>query len=99
MTGVPPPPEGASLREVYSLVGALRTEVLAELKSLAATVDTRFTQHDAEHSMHQSEHEKHEQQHLRDRDHRASMIRWAVTSILSGLGVLIALYVAIGVHR
>jgi len=91
---MPDPSEGASLREVYSLVGALRTEVLAELKSLAATVDTRFTQHDAEHSLHESLHEKHEQQHLRDRDHRASMIRWAVTTIVSAIGVLIALYAA-----
>jgi len=91
---VPESQEAASLREVHTLIDTLRTELLSEFKQLESMVDVRFERHDSEHATHNSEHKQHEQQHQRDRDHRASIVRWAVTTIVSAVGVLIALYAA-----
>ena len=83
-----------TLREVYSLLKEVRSDLLLEIGQVKQHVDSKFSEHDSEHA-------EHEKQHLRDADHRErdeekrrSLIRWAVTSLLSGAGVLVAIYVA-----
>lgn len=74
-----PPTNGAvQLREVYTLVQSLRTEVMSELKAIDARWDQRLSSHESTHE--------------RDAIRRSSLIRWAVTSIMTGVGVLISLW-------
>jgi hypothetical protein len=72
---------------VYGLIEGVRKELLAEIKGVSIEVEASLKNHDAEHSLHEERHE-------REREHRSSLIRWAVTSILSGIGVFVAIYVA-----
>jgi hypothetical protein len=81
----------ASIREVISLVDASRKEILAEIEKLKGKVDAKFDTHAAKH---EAEHDTHKVEHQRDADRRAGYIRWAVTTIMTGLGVLVAIYVA-----
>jgi hypothetical protein len=81
----------ATIREVLSLVEASRREILAEIEKLQIRVDTKFDAHSAKH---EAEHETHKVEHRRDSDRRTGYIRWAVTTIMTGLGVLVAIYVA-----
>lgn len=84
--------DGARTTEqVYSLVERLRTEVLSEIKQLETKVESRFASHLAKH---EKDVDVHSIEHTRDADRRAGLIRWAVTTIVSGIGVLLALYVA-----
>ena len=76
-----------TLREVYGLIEGVRKELLAEIKGVSKEVETSLHAHDSEHQMH-------EERHDREKDQRSSLFRWAVTSILSGIGVLVAVYVA-----
>lgn len=78
--GGPPHTGLVTLREVYALVEKVRGEVLAEVSKVSAVVESRL--------------EVHQQEHQLDNQRRSGLIRWAVTSVLSGLGVLAALYVA-----
>jgi hypothetical protein len=66
------------LREVYQLVNATRAEILAELRTMDVRWESRMSSHEADHA--------------KDTAHRSGLTRWAVTSILSGIGVLVSLY-------
>jgi hypothetical protein len=77
-----------TLREVYGLIEGVRKELLSEMKSLDTTVHSSLTAHQAEHSLH-------EERHQRESSARNALMRWAVTSLLTGIGVLIAIYVAL----
>jgi len=79
----PPPGNGGSvqLREVYTLVQATKAEIMAELRAIDARWDQRLT-------MHESEHE-------REVSRRGQLVRWAVTSILTGAGVLVAIVLGV----
>jgi hypothetical protein len=81
----------ATIREVLSMVEASRKEIIAEIEKLQTRVDTKFDTHAAKH---ETEHETHKVEHRRDADRRAGLIRWAVTTVMTGLGVLVAIYVA-----
>jgi hypothetical protein len=76
-----------TLREVYGLIEGVRKELLAEIKGVSKEVESSLQSHDSEHQLHDERHE-------REKDHRSGLFRWAVTSVLSGVGVLVALYVA-----
>jgi hypothetical protein len=80
-----------SLREVYQLVDKVRIELLAEIKGVSSHVDAALVAHQAEHTQHITEHKQHEQEHKQDTRYRSSLWRWAVTSMLTGVGVLVAL--------
>lgn len=69
-----------TLREVYGLVQALRTELLAELRGMTTQWESKLEAHDV--------------QHQRDRDANSSRVRWAVTTVLAAAGVLVALWKA-----
>ena len=68
-----------STRELYAQIGSLRSEMNARLDKIEESLDTKFDTHRLEH--------------LRDDDRRASRIRWAVTSILTGAGVIAAIVI------
>lgn len=78
MQSTPPADGPLQLREVYTLVQVVRTEVMSELKTLDARWDQRLSAHESDHD--------------KDAMRRSSLIRWAVTSVLTGIGVLISLY-------
>jgi hypothetical protein len=94
---MPPVPEHesegakATIREVMALVEVSRKEIIAEIEKLQTRVDTKFDTHGAKH---EAEQQTHITEHRREADRRAGLIRWAVTTIMTGLGVLTALYVA-----
>ena len=69
-----------SAREMYSLMNAVKTEILNEVRTMNDEVDKRFDVHKVEHE--------------REKDQRNGIIRWAVTSIISGTGVMVAIYLA-----
>jgi len=81
----------ATFREMAAAVEAARREIIAEIEKLQAKVDAKFDAHAAKH---EAEQQTHAIDHRREADRRTGYIRWAVTSIISGLGVLLALYVA-----
>lgn len=74
-----PPGNGGAvqLREVYTLVQATKAEIMAELRAIDARWEQRLT-------MHENDHE-------REGSRRSQLTRWAVTSILAGAGVLVAI--------
>jgi hypothetical protein len=72
---------------VYGLIEGVRKELLAEIKGVSKEVESSLQSHDSEHHLHDERHE-------REKDQRSSLFRWAVTSIVSGIGVLVAVYVA-----
>lgn len=86
-------PDGiVTLREVYGLVNQTRTELMSEVKllrsdmekrldTLEADIDKRMIKHDTDHNVEDTR--------------RRSMTRWAVTTVLSGMGVITAIIVAI----
>jgi hypothetical protein len=76
-----------TLREVYGLIEGVRKELLSELKALNIEVESALASHETEHKLHDERHE-------REKEHRSSLYRWAVTSVLSGIGVFVAIYVA-----
>jgi hypothetical protein len=65
--------------------------ILAEIEKLRTLLDGRF---DAHATQHERAAEVHDVAHRREADRRAGLIRWAVTTVMTGLGVLTALYVA-----
>lgn len=68
-----------STRELYTQIGSLRTEMNARLDKIEEALDSKFEMHRVEHE--------------REDDRRASRIRWAVTSLLTGAGVIAAIVV------
>lgn len=89
MTMTPPvAPDGiVTLRELYSLLDKTRAELLLEIQKLQTSVDKKFQDHDQVHIKHEVEHEK-------EHSHQTSLIRWGVTTVLSAIGIAIAIYVA-----
>ena len=87
----PVPEAPITLREVYALLDGTRKELLAEISKIATEFRTYGQMHDQEHKEHDRRHEREIEQ---ARKSRSGLIRWAVTSVLTGVGVLIALYVA-----
>lgn len=89
MTMTPPvAPDGiVTLRELYSLLDKTRAELLLEIQKLQTSVDKKFQDHDAVHVKHDASHEK-------EHSHQTSLVRWGVTTILSAIGIAIAIYVA-----
>jgi hypothetical protein len=83
----------ASYREVIALLDAQRKDLLAEIAKLAARLDLRYEAHSAHH---EAEAKTHEQEHAHEQDRRVGYIRWAVTTLMTGLGVLVAIYAALG---
>lgn len=81
----------ATFREMAAAVEAARREIIAEIAKLEAKVDARFDAHAAKH---EAEQQTHDTEHRREADRRTGYIRWAVTTIMTGLGVLLALWVA-----
>lgn len=83
MTTLGPGNDGGPVtaREMYSLMNTVKTEILQELRAMNDETDKRFDVHKIEHE--------------REKDKRDGMIRWAVTSVISGGGVIVALYVSL----
>ena len=82
----------ATIREVITLVEASRKEILTEIEKLEVKVDAKFDTHIAKHD---TEHDTHKVEHQREGDRRAGLIRWAVTTILTGVGTLFAIVWAV----
>lgn len=83
----------ATIREVMALIEASRKEVLAEIEKLESAMYVRF---DAHMVKHEADQETHEHDHRREADRRAGYMRWAVTTIMTGIGTLFAIAWAIG---
>jgi hypothetical protein len=93
-----PPHDSSSnvtLRELYSQTEGVRTTLETQIHSLDDTLSGKIESLRAlihsELQTHQSEHAMHEKRHDTEFAKRSSMIRWAVTSILTGIGVLTAI--------
>lgn len=75
----------ATIREVMGLVEQARRDVLAELRQLEVKIDARLETHSIHHA---TEGKAHAVAHDRESDRRAGLIRWAVTTLMTGAGVL-----------
>jgi hypothetical protein len=82
----------ATFREMAAAVEAARREIIAEVEKIQAKVDAKFDAHAAKH---EGEHKSHDEAHRREADRRTGYIRWAVTSLLTGAGVLLSIYLAL----
>jgi hypothetical protein len=84
-----------TLRELYSQTEGVRTTLETQLHSLDSTLSGKIESLRSlihtELQTHQSDHDMHEKRHDSEFAKRSSMIRWAVTSILTGIGVLTAI--------
>lgn len=82
----------ASIREVIALVEGARRDLAAEVEKLearlAAEVEKLGIRIDVRFEVHQNDHQ-------REQDRRTGYLRWAVTSILTGLGVVVAIYASL----
>jgi hypothetical protein len=83
-----------TLRELFAQTESVRQTLESDIRSLDTKLTGKIEQlqaHvDAALIAHQSEHKEHESRHTTDQARRSSLTRWAVTSILSGVGVLAA---------
>jgi hypothetical protein len=77
----PPAGEGVTVREVYALVQRVEADLLTKLDAVQTAWTARL--------------ESHETVHATDRASWENRIRWAVTTILTGFGVVIAIWAAI----
>jgi hypothetical protein len=68
-----------TIRELYAQIGSLRTEMNVRLDKIEETLDVRFDAHKLEHSVETSR--------------KNSYIRWAVTSVISVVGVGVAIVI------
>ena len=96
MTSPGTPGNGAAvtLREVYALIKEVRADLLLEIGQVGAHVDTKFSEHMAEHNKHDVDHEREQSAREQSDAQRRSLIRWAVTTLISAAGVFLALFVA-----
>ena len=76
---------------MYSHLESIRATLGAQLEKVQSTLEQRLTEIQADIATKQT---LHVQEHQADRDRRNSLMRWAVTSILSGFGVVVAIWVA-----
>ncbi len=89
MTNPTPLPEGnVTIREVYHLLNTMRAELKSELQALGFHVDKKFDDHEVEHTQIEAKYDRGHQRVM-------SMLRWAVTTILTSIGVAVAIYVAV----
>jgi hypothetical protein len=78
----------ASIREVMALVEQARRDAIAEVKQLRTEVHAGFDTY----AIHRAADRKaHEDEHEREENRRAGRLRWAVTTVMTGLGVLVAI--------
>lgn len=84
---------GATIREVVALVEAARRDVLAEIDKLDTKIDARLEAH---YTRHENDHDTHKVEHQREADRRTGYIRWAVTTVMTGVGTLFAIIWALG---
>jgi hypothetical protein len=77
-----------TLREVYGLIEGVKTSLLAEMRTMEATVDARLTKHEVVHDAHSVLHD-------RERDRRSSLFRWGITSVIALLAIMASAAVAI----
>ena len=85
----------ATIREVVAMVEGVRREIFAELEKVEGNIAARSATHTAEH---EADEKAHKADHQRDLDRRLGYMRWAVTTILTGIGTLFAIVWAL-VHR
>jgi hypothetical protein len=87
-------PDGRlSYREAIAMIDTLRREFIAELRGFEAAMDAKLETH---YARHEKDSEVHQGEHRRDADRRNGYLRWAVTTIMTGAGVLVAIYAALG---
>lgn len=92
MTPDSPPIAGSvTPRELYSHLDAIRSSLGAQIDRVQSTMEKRLSEIQADIATKQF---VHEQEHQADRDRRNSLVRWAVTTVLSGGGVVVAIWVA-----
>lgn len=92
MTGAAPPNGGiVTPRELYSQLDAMRSGLGAQIDKVQSTVEKRIAELQADMGTSQK---LHDQEHQADRDRRNSLLRWAVTTVMSGGGVLVAIWMA-----
>ena len=63
-------------------------EVVAMIAQLESKLDGRLEAH---YSRHEADEKAHEADHQRDLDRRLGYMRWAVTTVLTGVGTLFAI--------
>lgn len=73
---------------------ATQERILAEIEKLENRLDTKF---DAHAIKHEAEKETHQTEHKADRKERRGLTLWAVTTVMSGLAILIGAVVAVWV--
>ncbi len=86
MGGIPGPEstqvnDPSSFREVYRLISELRNDLLNRVDRLETSWESRMNTHVIEHQ--------------REKDYRSSVIRWAVTTLLSGAGIAFTMWLGI----
>jgi hypothetical protein len=82
----------ANIREVIAVAEGIRKELMAEVASLSARLDARFEAHASKHD---AEIQAHEVSHQREEDRRVGLLRWAVTTLITGIGTLFAIVWAV----
>ena len=82
----------ADLREVHALIERVETKLLAELSKLESQLETRSQSADAEAKQWRAEHQ---QQHATERTRRWQVAAWMVTTLITAVGVLIAIVAAL----
>lgn len=83
---------GATIREVMALVETARRDVLAEVKALDVKLDAKLEAH---YVRHETDDVAHESDHRREADRRLGYVRWAVTTVMTGIGTLFAIVWAV----
>ena len=78
----------ASIREVMALLEGFRKELLAEVDKLNEKFDQRLEAH---YVRHETDTEAHLGVHQREQDRRMGYVRWAVTTVMTGVGTLFAI--------
>lgn len=84
--------ENPTIREVYQLVNQCKVELMAEIEKVSTAMTAEINK--VETTL-ESKLVLHNQEHKNEEKNRSSMWRWAVTTVMSGLGVLAAIIVAI----
>jgi len=79
MSNIPSGENAPTIREVYQLIETVERRLAVKIDTVMTDVNTRFSTH--------------ELQHINETDKRNSLLRWAVTSILTGTGVLFGIFV------
>jgi hypothetical protein len=83
-----------TLRELFAQTANVRSTLEADIRALDTKLTGKIEQMqahvDAALVAHNAEHKEHDTRHDNDHKARSSLIRWAVTSVLSGVGVLAA---------